>query len=385
MRRIKYISYLLILVFSAVTCIKPFDPELSTSVQMKYVVSGGITGEEGYQTVHISVSSPVEYPDYLPLSGCQAIIFSNNDREYVLEETKPGQYQTWMTSQDLAPGTAYYLQVNTPSGDVLVSGYDTLPSGPPVDSVYYLLEQHLTSDPSAPDIGIQFYTDLNAGENQSRYYRWEVEETWEYHVSHAKEFYYDGSWHQIYPPDSSEMVCYSRNMVKNIYTLTTRNLAQNNYFRYPLHFVTGKTPRLGILYSVLVHQYALSEAAFTYYDQLRANTYELGGLYEKQPSDIKGNMQVSSGNGQEVLGFFFASHHTAKRLFVKDVAGLVMDFPEYCNEEPLGRFGWREFGPKDYPVYYFYNTFGGLRILGKECVECERMGGSLVKPDFWPE
>jgi len=166
--------------------------------------------------------------------------------------------------------------------------------------------------------------------------------------------------------------------------LTTRNLAENAYNQYPLHFVNGKSPRLGILYSILVRQYALSEAAYLYWDQLKENTYDQGGLYNKQPMDIKGNVHLTSGIAQEVLGYFYVASVRSRRMFIQNVEGLELDFPNYCGEEGLGHFGWREFGPKDYPVYYYFPAAGGLLILSRECVECERLGGSLVKPDFWP-
>jgi hypothetical protein len=384
MLRINKIFPIFLLVMAVISCIRSFDPVIESDEETKYVVSGCVTDEEGYQSIYISTSSPVENPENTPLSGCTLSIIDGNGREFAAEEMEPGKYSTWMEEEDLLPGISYHVVVNTPSGDVLTSDPDTMPAGPHLDSLYYLLEEHLTANPSVLDEGIQFYIDLKAEQSQSRYYRWEVMETWEYHTPHAKEFYYDGDWHQIYPPDSSTMVCYSSNTVQNIFTLTTRNLVENAYRQFPLHFVNGKSPRLGILYSVLVSQYALSEAAYLYWDQLKENTYDQGGLYEKQPMDIKGNVHLTSGNAQEVLGYFYVASVRSKRMFIQNVEGLELDFPNYCGEEGLGHFGWAEFGPKDYPVYYYLPATGGLLILSRECVECERLGGSLIKPDFWP-
>jgi hypothetical protein len=319
------------------------------------------------------------------LSGCLARIADDQGNEFEMQETEPGTYTVWMGKESLQPGRAFQVMINTPSGEILSSDYDTLAECPPIDTVYYMLEEHLTPDPSVVYRGIQFYLDLDGNGFNSHYYKWDLIETWEYHAAHHKEFYYDGAFHQIYPPDSSTMFCWTTKTVNNIFTLSTQNLSENAYRQFPLHFVDGNSSKLGVLYSVMLQQYSLSEAAYNFWEQLKVNSYEQSGLYEKQPMDIKGNVRETSGSGREVLGIFYAASIRTKRIFVQNVEGLELDFTNFCSEESLGRFGWREFGPNDYPVYYFFPPGGGLLILSDECVECELMGGSLIKPDFWPQ
>jgi hypothetical protein len=385
MHRIRLILTISLLLAAVLSCITPFDPFIDSGEESKYVVTGCITDAAGYQSVYVSLASPIEQPYYRPLSGCQVMLADDTGNEFQMEEAEPGQYSTWMDEGSLQPGRAFRVTVNTPSGEILESDYDTLTECPPIDSVYYFIEDHPTSDPAVVNRGIQFYIDLDGIGFNSKYYRWEVVETWEYHSAHALEYYYDGGFNTVNPADSSNMYCWMTDTVNNIFTLSTVNLSQNEYTKFPLQFVDGKSSRLGILYSFQLRQYSLSEAAYTFWDNMRANSYEQGGLYEQQPMDIKGNVREMTGTGREVLGFFQASSVRVIRMFVKDVEGLDLDFKNYCNEESLGRFGWREFSPKDYPVYYYFNPAGSLRILSKECIECERLGGTMVKPEFWPE
>ncbi|MEI7664114.1 MAG: DUF4249 family protein, partial [Bacteroidota bacterium] len=200
---------------------------------------------------------------------------------------------------------------------------------------------------------------------------------------HILEYYYDGTFHQVIPPDSSNKVCWITGLVKNIYTISTTSLSQNIYKQYPLQVIDGHTSRLGILYSALVRQLALGEKAYNYWEQLRINSNDQGGLYEKQPLAIKGNIVNETHPEQEVLGYFYAAAESTRRYFYKDIAGLLLDFNNGCTESPLPRFGWREFSKNDYPVYYYYSTFG-VRILDHECVDCRLAGGETVKPVFWP-
>jgi hypothetical protein len=135
---------------------------------------------------------------------------------------------------------------------------------------------------------------------------------------------------------------------------------------------------------MLVNQFALSEGAYNYWEQLRINSNEQGGLYEKQPLAIKGNMMNVTNPDRDVLGYFYTTSVSNKRYFYHDVEGIELDFRDNCMEDPLGRMGWLEFSPEEYPVYYYFNEKGSLRIITRDCIDCRVSGGTTVKPDFWP-
>jgi hypothetical protein len=247
------------------------------------------------------------------------------------------------------------------------------------------VEDMLTTDPQKINKVMQFYVDLKAEGDYSRFYKWDVTETWEYHAALPAQYYYDGTTHEIIPPDSSKMVCWTTSLVKNVFTLSTQSLSQNEYRKFPLHFIDGYTPRLGYLYSILVSQYALSEGAYNYWERLRINSNEQGGLYEKQPLAIKGNVVNMTNPDNDVLGYFYTASQSGRRYFYKDVEGIELDFYNFCSPSELGKFGWREFSPWEYPVFFYYNETGHLRVLNHECYDCTRLGGTLIKPEFWPQ
>jgi len=368
-----------------VTCVKPFDPQIKSNEENKFVVSGLVTDQEGWQEVEVSLSSPIESPEYIPVSGCMAVIRDNLGHDFPLDEYKPGHYRVWMSQEYLTPGTSYRLEVLTRDGEELESGFDMMYKGPPLDSVYYLLEDAPTPNPDLFYRGMQFYVDLNAEGDYSQNYKWDILETWEYRAAHPVTYYYDGTHHQVIPPDSTNQVCWITGLAKNVFTLSTKSLAQNIYTKYPLQFVDGHhSSRLGILYSFLVRQLALSEGAFNYWEQLRINSNTEGGLYEKQPLAIQGNIVNVTNPEKVVLGYFYAASESSRRYFYNDVEGIVLDFTNYCYESGLGRFGWKEFFKWEYPVYYYYNDFGIVRILNRECIDCRLLGGTTEKPDFWP-
>ena len=383
MSGIKTILFLLPL-FLFFGCIKSYTPQIDSNVESKYVVSGLITDKEGWQEVEVSLSSPIQSPKYIPVSGCMVNVFDDKGAVFELQEEVPGKYRVWMKQADLLPGTSYRVTVLTPEGETLKSGSDKMSNGPVLDSVYYDIEDVPTSNPSISNMVMQFYVDLNAIGDYSQYYKWDILETWEYHAALAAQYYYDGKMNEIKPPDSSNMVCWITTPWKNLFDLSTKSLSQNTYKKYPLHAIDGKTSRLGYMYSMVVRQLAVSEGAYNYWEQMRINSNEQGGLYEKQPVAIKGNLVNETHPEKDVLGYFYAASVSDRRYFYHDVPGIDVGFYNFCSPQQLGTFGWREINKWEYPVYFYYNEVGALRVLNIECVDCRKLGGTTTKPDFWP-
>ena len=382
MRLTKIITYIALLALTIYSCIKPFEAEIKGTDLSLYVVSGRITDLEGYQYVNVSISSDVNAPSYLPVTGCQAEIQDELGHAYPLEEEGNGSYRIWMRG---LPGMAYRVRLVTLTGQEIVSGFDRMPFCPEVDSIYFETDEVSTTDPGQPVLGIRFFADLDATGMESRFFKWELEETWEYHMDFAKEWYYDGAMNKIDPPDKSTQVCWYTGQVADIFTVSTSGLQENIYRRYPLHFVDNRTTKLTHIYSLLVKQYAISDLAYEYWDKLRTNSQSQGGLYEQQPLPVEGNLFLADDPGARVLGFFEAASVTTKRVFVSDVPGLELDPRPLCaGPMELGIFGFSDFDPSEYPVY-FTRIDGTIYTLADDCVDCRLHGGVNVKPVCWPE
>lgn len=367
------------------SCVKEYSPKIKGSDLNKYVVSGQITRGDNTQTVNVSFTSSINKPAYIPVAGCTVSINDNQHNNFPMADMGNGDYSTMISPKYLVPGNAFRVNIITPEGDSIVSDYDTLTSAPQVDSIYYIRKNVESPIPWQSSLGIQFYIDLNGTNANSRYYRWNIYETWEYHTLYPLEWYYDGVIHHVNPPDYSRYTCWRTRKIPKIFTLSTANLSHNKYNDLPLQYVDNKTPRLAYGYSMLVEQVSLSRAAYNYWDQLRINSTQEGGLYEKQPISIIGNMHDLTHPGNEVLGFFSATSATYKRIFIRSVPGLPLHFNTYCSSSVL-MFGLSEIPATDYPAYLKAGKEGPLMVeLGHECIDCLLQGGTNVKPSFWPK
>jgi hypothetical protein len=384
MRRTNIVLSFLLLVLMTSSCIRSFEPDIRAIDENKYVVSGLVSEGDEIQTVNVSRSSPINDPSYLPVTGCTVVIWDDLGHPFPLQDAGDGDYTGTVDPSSLVAGRSFMVEIATPAGERIVSGFDTLFTSPEIDSVYYLREDIEGNTPGQFTLGIQFYLDFNGDETNSPYFRWDLYETWEYHSDYPLEWYYDGTVHHVFPPDYSLSVCWTTRRVPTIYTLSTRNLQENKYNLFPLNYVTNRTPRLQYGYSLLVRQHSLSERAYLYWEQQRINSDQEGGLYEKQPVAVKGNLSIPGDPEKEVLGFFGAGTVKTKRIFVRQVPDLPLDVATYCDRRLL-RNGLREITPSMYPGYLLGDQFGYfLILLEKECVDCLILGGINIKPDFWP-
>lgn len=374
----------LILFTSIIGCIKRFDPDLNNESNTKYVVQGMVSSIEGWQNVSVSRTSLVTNPEYIPVNDCVVKIIDDTGNSFLLDNYDAGEYHVWMNETDLVEGRAFKVLVITPNGETLESTFDQMPTGPQVEDVFFEITDIPSNSTNELIHGIQFYTNLIADNSESRYYRWKLTETWEYHAQYPKEWYYDGQLHEHHPAIYTEKICWRTLPIEKIFTLSTSSQSGNSFLDFPLNFVDNTTSRLAILYSLHIQQIALSEEAFNYWDDLRINSSQDGGLYTSQPLAVKGNITNLTDSDAEVLGFFQASKIETKRIFVEPQAGLDLDFSNGCTPQFL-EFGFSEISPSDYPAYLLtINNVFTMNLLDDACVDCTALGGTTEKPDFWP-
>lgn len=382
--QIKWISFLFVFVIIG-SCIKPFNPDINAEAVNKYVVEGSVSSIEGWQIVNVSKASDVSGAKHIPVNNCEVSIEDDLGQSFVLTQIEEGKYSVWMNSSDLVSGRSYMVKVLTPTRELLESAYDKMPEETEIGEVYFEITDVPTNDPEYTIHGIQFYTDFLADETDSKYYRWKMTETWEYHSEYPREFYYDETGlHQVSPPDYSNMYCWTTAVVNDVFTLSTVNLSQNALDRVPLNYVRNNTVQLKILYSLLSEQIALSEAAYNYWDKLSINLSQDGGLYTSQPLAVKGNIINTNNPQKEVLGFFQANSVSRSRLFVWPIDELELDIDPSCIINGL-RFGFIEIPQSEYPAFIFSNNgVWQFATMVDDCVLCPVLGGVTEKPDYWP-
>jgi hypothetical protein len=387
MQVIRLTILLLFIAMLAGRCIYPFDPGTGDP-QGRLVIHGSVTDREGNHYIEISRSTSLGSREKgVPLSDAVVIIRDHMGNEFPAEEIEPGRYASWITSEYLTAGTGFQLYVLMPDGREYISDFDALKPSPPIDSISWEIRDRPGIDLSIYDEGIQFFVHTDASGDYAMHYKWELVETWEYHSVYPIYAYYDGTIHLNERGADSLYYCWITREVPEIFTYSTMNLTTGMINGFPLNFVPNQTSKLSEKYSLLVRQFALSPKAFEYWSILGGQARESGELYSTQPAELRGNIRPLMDQDESVIGLFYASSVTEKRIFIEP---LINTPPPPC--EPYG-LDQRELmrmlsliDPEDYPVYLMYIPNLDSLVLdyaNPECFDCRLHGGDTEKPDFW--
>ena len=370
------------------TCIEPYDPPVS-GYENLLVVQGFISDQVEPYTVQLSRTYPIDSGAVTPVTGAYVTVVDGEEREYLFAELGGGIYASDPAVFVGEVGQTYRLKVRTTKNEEIESLPVTLLVAPPIDSLYWRYEPRFTSTSSEPVPGIQVYLSTHDPTNQTRYYRWEWVETWEFTVPLYSSYEIVNG--RIDGRQENISRCWRSQASAEILSGTTINLSEDRISQQPLRYVSTDNSRLGIQYSLEARQFALSEAAYNFWASLFKINQGLGTLFDPQPAPVLGNL-VNTGNpGTPVLGYFDASTITTGRIFIRR-----QELPEGVRVDR----GYRNcFADTVLLEDVFFQASQGFNLLGQvldmsgflyaytmgsvPCSDC-RLNGTNAKPDFWP-
>ncbi len=360
-------------------CIEEFDPP-SAGFDNLLVVEALLTDENQPFEVKLSRSMPLDTIVWIPESGAQVSISNGPGEKIGLEEVSEGIYRSWNINGKV--GESYQLHINTSNGDSYVSDQVTMRDTPPIDSVNWKYEKI----PNGDVMGVQIYVNTHDPENNTWYYRWQLEETWIFYTpSHAIIYWEDGL---IKPMIENTNACWKTGKSTSILISTSKILENDIIYDFPLYSVDNSSDRFNNRYSANVKQYALSEESYYYLKELKKVTENLGTLFDPQPSSIHGNIHNVIDENEIVLGYFDASAVQEKSIFISssDLPPTMRgpdDFRD-CVEIVVGYYGIDERILDGWLLVREERKGGGiLYIMAQDfCVDCRHFGTN-EKPDYW--
>src|SRR5688572_21927206 len=260
------------------SCLEPYEPPVMKGNVDYLVVDGFIDSNTGSASVVLTRANVLtEIKDPLPEVNAQVSIEDNTTGTiYSLADQGNGRYSSSMLTPD--PLGTYTLHIQTENGSDYRSEPVQLKQSPAIDSV--------TWKPT-PD-GVEVYVNTHDASAGTRYYRWEFEETWEYNSVYESSFKRVDGLPVLRNENERIYVCWRTLLSSDILLSSSLRLTEDRISDYLINFVPQGSIKLSRTYSILVRQYALSEDAFNYWQQLQKTTESLGGLFDPQPARITG-------------------------------------------------------------------------------------------------
>lgn len=387
----------------AISCTEPFEFDKEPAFESALVVEASLTDQNSIQRVILSRSFPLDTVIASGESGAQIEISDDTGRIFNFNETNDGNY---VSSLPFAAeqGRSYTLSITTADGSSYVSEASSIRGSSTVTEIYAIRELK-----DEIEDGIFIYLDSFDPDNQSNYYRYEYEETYQI----IAPFYVGREAFVVSPLPNPEVgfrtseaigqICYTTDESKRIIQTSTVNLAEDRVSRFPVRFINSENYIISHRYSILVKQYVQSIEAFTYYETLETLSGSESLFSQIQTGFIEGNIRSQQNNSERVIGFFEVASVSEKRLFF-NYEDLFPDerLPDYLincsfispqlivfDSSPL--IDAIEQGTVDFFDEYDGATnplnlidFGPYLMTQSGCGDCTQFG-SIIAPDFWEE
>lgn len=392
----KRILYILFVLMGAMACKKQITITPSAKIISYLVVDGNISsGDSTTITIRRTVNLDSNARSN-PELGAVVTVEGAGGASFELTGKGNGTYVS--APLNLSPGEKYSLKITTLNGSKYASDFVPVKNSPAIDSVRTTITGN----------GLQIGVDTHDAANNSKYYRWEYTET--YQIQSAFESLITVVQNPSAPPPDFQYIrtpaqkiynCWISDTSNTIITTTTAKLSADKVNNAPVALVPANSEKLRFRYSILVKQYAITADAFNYFELLKKNTEQIGGIFDPQPSEITGNVHCVSNPDEPVIGFVTVGQVTQKRIFV-DKASLPANWVAEtlygsCHLDILlyARKVTNTI-PTIPPIYVneVYNLIysglvltvdyapGGYAASSPICVDCT-LRGINKKPSFW--
>ncbi len=392
----KFAKYIFVLAFSVMCCqcVYDFDPTDFWEVEDVIVIEGDIlVGEQSY----FKVSKTIALSDTVHNRIMNASVWVEDEAGKTWRAVLENDGRYMANTSDLDVNGRYKLCVEIPNRGQYESALLDVMMPPPIDSVSYTV----ADDKSSLSI---FVTTHDSENPDNKYYKWNYEEDWEFTSKYMPELEYipgegfipgvgarPGTMKELSVEERKKRYyCWNKDHEGKIVIASAEKMSENIIYKEKLKTISNSDYRLSYLYSILVKQTALNKEGYAYWETLMKNTYETGGLFAPQPSELRGNIYSVTDKDEFVLGYINASSVSKERLFIN------------CREMSIFRWPWQDVidivgigrWPQEYryghrPVNYYRNDDD---VTVKDtvwwttqprCVDC-RLMGTNNKPSFWP-
>lgn len=366
------------------SCKKAYAPptSLKTDYASVLVVEGFINSGVGTTKFVLSKASQLENKTtFIPEKNATVSVESDQGKSENLIQNGDGIYEKPLT---IISSQKYRLRVKTAAGKEYLSDYVEVKATPDIDSITW----RESTD------GVEILADTHDDRNNSKYYRWDYEESWMFNANYDSEFIYKNNVMLARSPQESVYRCWANNNSTSIILGSTVKLTSDIIDDQFIATIPSYSEKLGIRYSILVKQYTLSKAAYEYFEVMKKNTEELGSIFGPLPSQQNGNIKNIKDEKEPVVGFIYATSQKEKRIFIdnKDISyvwPIKKPNSDVCLESEI----MQTTNLTTYfasgalvPTYGIYDPSGsaiiGYGYAPRICVDCT-LRGTKQKPSFW--
>jgi hypothetical protein len=358
---------------SPLSCIQSYTPPAIKGTHTYLVVDGFINS--GPDSTIFNLSNSTSLGDSLPPApetGAQITIEGNGGFSSSLTELGNGRYGA--PALFLDPSQQYRVAIQTVNGNQYLSTYVPVQQTPAIDSVSWVQQP----------TGVQIYVSTHDPNNLVNDYEWQYAESYEYHSAFNSALTVVNGAIEYRLANQSIYDCWVNTNSTDIFVGSSAGLSQKVIFEQPILFIPTSSVKLSVEYSILVKQLALTPDAYAFWQNLKANTQELGSILGPLPSEVAGNIQCVNDPALPVLGYISAGNLQQSRIFIFNDQISNWPYYYYCTDSLIYAGAYY---PHFYNLGYLpFQPVGAFQVLiaWASCSDCRLIGpGDTSKPAFW--
>lgn len=376
----KYLYLIIVIICWWAASCKEKYPLPNSIVNRNYLVVEGFIDNGNEPTlVRLTRTTKLDTLILQPEQNATVTVEGDNGETYGLSETESGLYSGGPFS--LNNTVKYRLVIRTAGGTEYRSDFTEVKMTPPIDSINWIQGSN----------GVQIYANTHDPENNSKYYAWQFEETWDfYSYGYINYLFNDATGKMDRNPEPDRTYhCWQSAKSTNILIGSSARLSEDVIYQAPLVFIPDDSWKLDSKYSILVKQRVLEKGAYEFFERMKKNSEQLGSIFDPQPSSSGGNIRCITDPNELAIGYIYVSSVIEKRIFIDRSELTGWKYREYCELDTIPNI-------RDSLRFYFdvlkmgamYEVYQGPMVIGysastKICMDCT-LRGTNVKPDFWP-
>lgn len=379
----KGISYIVavILAFLWGSCRDPFEPEVTDQDISILVVEGFIETNGEESILYLSKTNPIRSDtSALPVTDATIILKSETGEQWAFSESDLGTYTyTGFFDTD----KTYQLNINLSNGKQYVSDPMKPIISPEINELNFLRDE----------AGVEIFISTK-GNDEAQYFLWDYEEHWIFRPGVISFLKFEDGAVSKREPDERIDLCWNTNLFPKIILQNSARFEDNTIIQRELVRIPNQSEKLTQRYSIKVRQRAIDQATYDFWEILRKNSDDIGGIFSPLPSLIGGNIKAVTLGEDNAIGYVSMGQSASQRIYIDyaDVAPWKVFIPEYefC-------FVFGDTIPPNRASTAFNNIdrvpareiFDGMFFLGyqastKQCTDCT-LRGTNVAPDFWED
>ncbi|MCK7555015.1 DUF4249 domain-containing protein [Chitinophaga sedimenti] len=323
--RLIYALLGVVLLATGAGCKDPYTPDITTRNLNYPVVEGEIINGQAETIFKLSRTAMMADTSYIKDElNADIRVEGDDNSSRQLAGIGGGRYTAGILNLNTA--AKYRVHIRTSDGKEYASAFVNVHTNPPIDSVTWRWE---------PAEGVKVFVHTHDPANNTRYYRWQYEETWEHDV------YYISAMKYVTPPprvierpanETLPIRCWQYENSSSIIIHSTARLQNDIVKDKQLLTVPNGSWKMGVKYTVLVKQFTMDKQAFDYWQMMKRNTESLGSIFDPQPSESRGNITCLTNPSEPVIGWVSAGSVQEQRIWISRSQLIGWRYSLICEE-----------------------------------------------------